>query len=828
MIEIDGPAVDPDVANELATAHTTVDSIMAREQAQLQQADAQAGTVVGGDADHEHPAYSTDAGAAAADGQLPQGDIEGGAADAVAVEGDAHVGPEVLPDGTHQPQHHHDEHWHKSHTHVGFSGVVQDIDGAEMPNSNNDDSGIVDLMDSSVRPGSIPSPEKDQDGGDAATDQRKAPSLTTGKNNAYGFGDIHFVEDDGHGSDYSGSGAGSADEGASSPVDQLKSALATRKRKSGSSRNKKAALVRANSHENSFRQVDTSNSGSGTGASGDGGTVSAKKHHSKRQLLTIEQIEAKQRREREEREERERQEERERKEKEREERRAARRAAREAKQVQMVVPVDAEVEEEAHHEAHANFAKVAKSHRSGSIMSGSSAGSSTTEALRKGIELRSRGMESSLVTLRRSLILIFVLVSIMNIASVVLSNVLFNTLMENLGAVADNGLRGILLQEVYSDAQRLALMAQGVLGTPDNASATRTTLAAHIEELASIHQSLYNRVDENVASERDLYVVPSIVVRDLIGGTWYSPSNYSYSNRTINMGNAGLEFVAKARVLNNRDYRADATDDGTGVSFWLLENGPKPIRTAFNESMLVAQDKTDGQGTTILLATDIVVCLALGLLFLVTVLVMIPAISGVVSQKAVIFEIFLHTPLPILRSLRASMDEKISSIHRANEEAEAGLDIGGRGDASGLAGPMMIMGGEGVHGGYLDGIIDGAGSEQGSASRPSTHSGGGSETGPLGRLTAAAMNHGGTGKANPQHARRFKRSARVGVRALFMLLWPIVLLCAYYLSTWAWKRKVAQQAEYARSEVFYANQVRGRVRLCESKGIAGCGRLVPL
>lgn len=67
--------------------------------------------------------------------------------------------------------------------------------------------------------------------------------------------------------------------------------------------------------------------------------------------------------------------------------------------------------------------------------------------------------------------------------------------------------------------------------------------------------------------------------------------------------------------------------------------GPVPIRNAFNLSMIIANQKTTGTAGTILLVNDIVLGLALGLLFMVTALVMAPAIRAVLKQKAFVFQV---------------------------------------------------------------------------------------------------------------------------------------------------------------------------------------------
>lgn len=169
------------------------------------------------------------------------------------------------------------------------------------------------------------------------------------------------------------------------------------------------------------------------------------------------------------------------------------------------------------------------------------------------------------------------------------------------------------------------------------------------------------------------------VVTDVNGLSLYrSPSDYDYVNRTINMGDAGLEFIIKCRQILSLPIQRLSMLNPT--VFWVLTNGPTAVRDAFNTSMLVANQMTEGQAETVSLVNVIVLAVALGLQFLMVILVMLPAVRKVLKQKTSVFTVFLSTPLTILRQLRSRTEARINNIRRAAEEAEAGMDIAGAGD----------------------------------------------------------------------------------------------------------------------------------------------------
>jgi PAS domain S-box-containing protein len=438
----------------------------------------------------------------------------------------------------------------------------------------------------------------------------------------------------------------------------------------------------------------------------------------------------------------------------------------------------------AHGLEHDKTKSSASVHSKGSSRHSDSSTGSSTEVLRKGIALRSKDMEASLTRLKRVLVIIFVFIGLMNVASLLISQILFDQLLVKLEVVADNGARGVLMQSSYADIQRLEMMSQGVLHTSDEGAATRTRLAGYLTRLSRAHEALYLAADQSNEPLRQLYATPSVTVRDLVPGTYQTRSQYNVTTRTVNLVDAGLEFIAKARQIGSRAYNSNTIEEPSGLVFWALDNGPKPIRDAMNRSMILAQEETELQSSIVMLSNHIVLGVALLLLACVTAFVMTPSVLGVLNQKKVVFNVFLSTPLPIVRSLRAKAAAKIDAMRRANEEAEVGIDVGGKGETDD--------------------------EEVAAAAR-------------AGLAAASAMSSEKARKAGDKHSsgnddkralrkgrhaeRRFRSATSVGARTVAAFAWPMAILGIYYVGTYLWKQDVATTSQYSRAEVFYMHQV---------------------
>ena len=78
---------------------------------------------------------------------------------------------------------------------------------------------------------------------------------------------------------------------------------------------------------------------------------------------------------------------------------------------------------------------------------------------------------------------------------------------------------------------------------------------------------------------------------------------------------------------------------------------------------------------------DIIILIVSEVIFLLIMgTVMLPAVIKVVQSHHAVFQTFIQVPLPIIKAMRASVQKRINAIARAAEEAEVGIDIGGKGN----------------------------------------------------------------------------------------------------------------------------------------------------
>jgi hypothetical protein len=96
--------------------------------------------------------------------------------------------------------------------------------------------------------------------------------------------------------------------------------------------------------------------------------------------------------------------------------------------------------------------------------------------------------------------------------------------------------------------------------------------------------------------------------------------------------------------------------------------------------MLLSSQRSLLQAGMINEASLIILAIAMGLLFFVSICVVAPAVFRVLAAKGSVFHTFLEVPLPIIRALRARTQIKIAALSKAAEENELGLDIAGAGE----------------------------------------------------------------------------------------------------------------------------------------------------
>lgn len=306
-----------------------------------------------------------------------------------------------------------------------------------------------------------------------------------------------------------------------------------------------------------------------------------------------------------------------------------------------------------------------------------------------------------------------------------------------------------------------------------NITATAQRNLIYLSQLEDVHRSLYMHVDSQIAQEVSLYTVPSIPVEDLVPGTYVNRDVFNATSRNVALADGIVEFVARSRrILTLNGSQTLLTNPDV---FWVMQNGASTLRTALNNSMFFADQRSDTQATIIGMSDMIFLAASEGVFVLMTIAVMVPAVMRVLTAKTAIFEVFIEVPLPIIKSLRASVYKRILAIAKADDEAAMGIDIGGKGEV-GLADDH-----------------DDANNDQGGGASPTdnnNNSGGKKRRrGSLGDddeddvgLTAAvnAAAAAGSGKGKGSNDRTYRRAASQTMGMLLRMMWPIGVYMIYF------------------------------------------------
>jgi len=446
--------------------------------------------------------------------------------------------------------------------------------------------------------------------------------------------------------------------------------------------------------------------------------------------------------------------------------------------------------------------------------SGTSAGS-TSDLLRRAVVARSALLEPSLRNLRRAILFIFLGIALMNVALAVARKQLFQQLLDNLELVHLNGIRGQALEASFAAAMRLTLNAEG-LGTLDDVGGVNETeawMARNINSFEDLHRALYLRVDGSLAKEVHLYTIPSIVLDDLVPGTYVTRGNVNTTKRLTALGNLGLEYVAKARQFLAMPHADRRLTDPT--VFWLNTNPRVPIRDACNASLLLADERSTTQADATELANTVSLAVALVALFLVAVGAVVPAAMAGVAARHAVFVVFLDVPVVVVRALAARVVEKVNALRRAEDEEDVGMDIGGEGDVEGRPdfNALGPAGGDKGRGGGVGGagevITDPLMAALQSVSRQAAHRravAGASANSGGGRRCCCGH---GSGATTDEGATRRKFSnvqSQQGALMLRMVM-PLLLFVGYYVGTYFWKAQAVQDVRYTRAEAQLSSQV---------------------
>ena len=258
-------------------------------------------------------------------------------------------------------------------------------------------------------------------------------------------------------------------------------------------------------------------------------------------------------------------------------------------------------------------------------------------------------------------------------------------------------------------------------------------------------------------------------------------------------------------------YGINITDPGT---FWALENAWVTLRNACNTSMLLADQLSQTQATTINTSNTAVVAVSLSLFAIIALFIMVPAALRALRTQKVIFESLLEVPLPIIAALKDRAAAKIELARKEEEAAALGLDVDEvgddalagsaapvfdddeRADVTEKAGPTTTAASAGD---ALQAAINAAAQKRarldGLAAAASFSLTSSRFMCCTVRSTVAGPN---PHASKPRHYRRAASSRNV---VLVSLLWPVVVYCSYFVGMYFWRTQLVAFASYAKEEV---------------------------
>jgi len=471
--------------------------------------------------------------------------------------------------------------------------------------------------------------------------------------------------------------------------------------------------------------------------------------------------------------------------------------------------------------------------RAGSVFTkGTSSTESTiTDVLRKGVTARGVKLERSLINLKRSIILVFLVIAVLNAISLAVTSSLFADLKNNLRLVAMNGDRALYMNRAVGDIQSLVLNSEGTMNIPDGIPHVKERLGIWVDHFEELHRELYLSVDGVLAEELELYTEPKVKVLDLIPGTYVDRLNWTAVERYIGLANAGLEMISKIRlVLALKD--GNVTMDKSPVWYTMI-NGIGAVRQAMNQSLMAADLRSKGHVDNIELANLIVMIVAESILALIMVGVMVPSVNSVLYAKQRIFNTFLDVPVSIIRALRSRVQKKLEAIARAENEEDQGIDIEnvvveemeGSGPENNLASPRDNNHRGGISGNNSESSGDSSLNHALQMYQAKLHN----EHGSLGKIehsdddyedekgccscsskrnccTRRHRDEVDEIRTHRRRRRRYRNTSSARLALLIGMVWPLLCYVAYFGALYSWRHSVADEVRYIKSEVLWTKQ----------------------
>jgi hypothetical protein len=323
-----------------------------------------------------------------------------------------------------------------------------------------------------------------------------------------------------------------------------------------------------------------------------------------------------------------------------------------------------------------------------SVASGDSQNSrtmSTTEQIRAGVSVRSRRMESSLIRLRSSILIVFVIICVTNIASYVVTRILTQTALTNILDMRELAKVGTYVRRGTNLMQVTTLSSMGKYDNPDSLAWIRERIRTTVNEAERIHRSLYLRAVTKDAvpgeeSELGSYVLPVLDSVSLVPGTYVNHDISNLTTEKMSLNNMMISYASRMRSIWFYDLTEHVLSDPD--VFWIIETGGVHLVGALNSSIFTKASSKSATNS-VRLGNSIVLGVALFVFVMVASIVIIPATLAVLAEQREVFEVFAAVPIKVIRHIRDRLTERISYLAREAAGVEGGEDIEAAGFAPG-------------------------------------------------------------------------------------------------------------------------------------------------
>jgi hypothetical protein len=329
-----------------------------------------------------------------------------------------------------------------------------------------------------------------------------------------------------------------------------------------------------------------------------------------------------------------------------------------------------------------------------SVASGDSNNSrtmSTTEQIRAGVALRSRVMEKSLIRLRSSVILVFIIICFTNIASYIVTRILTEHALSNILKLRDLAHVGTYVRNIIKTIQLATLKNDGRYNYDASIAWHREYVRKYVNLAEQLHKSLYLDAESSGdQSDKDIFLSPVYNYSNLVTGTYVSKDEYITSSvNRVSLNDLMISFAARTRSVWFYEFEQYQHNDSN--IFWLEHTAGRELADALNETIFHEAAKISDI-ESVRLGNSVVLGVALTVFFMIATFVIIPATFDVLREQREVFEVFSAVPVKVIRHIRDRLSERISFLIReaAGEEAGEDIDLSAGGFTPSATGDQVI------------------------------------------------------------------------------------------------------------------------------------------